>query len=499
MEATAIAQVEDETPLSVKEAVKLAAADPIFYCHYFFPKTFRSRSPQFMRKIWAGMENPEHRYYGAMSFRDSAKTTRGRAFASKRIAYGLSRTVLFVGKGLDSALLDIDWIKRQVEYNHQWAETFNLVKGNKWAGEHVEIVHKIEGYSIHLLAFGMTGQVRGVNIEDHRPDLIIVNDPCDEENTATPDQREKTAKLFFGAVVRSLVSPKENPEAKVILNQTVLNRDDLISMCVRDPTWHTDTFSCFDENEESVWPERYPTEFLKKEKAAYIERNQLSLWLREMECKVISPETSDFKPEWLQYWDILPPKNEMVTFMAIDPVPPPSDAAIAKGFARKDYEVLAIVGVHKGLYYLCDYVFSRGHDPDWTIMKFFELLDTWKPLRVRVEATNYQRTLKWLLEKAMQTRRRYVQINASEPDRRRKRYRIVDSLTGIASNKKFLVHKSHGEFIQQFLESPDLSHDDILEAVSEAVNEARSMPFIEGEFSVVKDEKPLPNTWMIAR
>ena len=491
-----------EEELSIPEAVKLGAADSIFYSHYFFPKTFRSKSPQFMRQSWAGMENAQHRYYGTMNFRDSAKTTRGRVFASKRIAYGLSRTILFVGKGLDAALHDIDWIKRAVEFNHLWSNTFNLVKGSKWAGEEVEIIHRIEGYSIRLLAFGMTGQVRGVNIDDHRPDLIIVNDPCDEENTSTPEQRKKTEKLFFGSIVRSLVSPAENPGAKVVLNQTVLNRDDLISVCSRDPSWHVDKFSCFDDAGHSVWPERYPTEFLQKEKAAYINRNQLSLWLMEMECKVISPETSDFRDTWLKYWDVLPPLNEMVTFMAIDPVPPPSDVQIANGLKDKDFEVLAVIGIHKGKYYLCDYAFSRGHDPDWTVMKFFELLDTWRCLRVRVETTAYQRTLKWLLEKAMQARRRYVQINAGTPDRKRaKRYRIVDAFSGIASQGLLYVNKEkHKEFIQQFIEAPDLSHDDILEAVAEAISEAKSSPFIEGSYeNLGKKEDALPTTWQLVQ
>ena len=496
MEALALKNQEE---VSTAEAVKLAAVDSIFYCHYYFPKTFRSKSPPFMRRAWAGMENPLHRYYGAMSFRDSAKTTRGRAFASKRIAYGLSRTILFVGKGLDSALADIDWIKRAVEYNHVWASTFNLVKGSKWAGEKVEIIHKIEGYSIWLLAFGMTGQVRGVNIDDHRPDLIVVNDPCDEENTATKDARDKTAKLFFGAIARSLVSPAENPGAKMILNQTILNRDDLISMCDRDPTWTVDKFSCFDERGESVWPERYPTEYLKQEKQAYINRNQLSLWLMEMECKAISPETSDFKPEWLQYWDILPPLNEMITFMWIDPVPPPSEEQIAKGLKTKDYECLAVVGVHKGKFYLCAYEANRGHDPDWTIAKFFELLDAWKCLRVAVESVAYQRTLKWLLETAMKARRKYVTINARTPDREKKRYRIVDAFSGVAPMGLFYVNKTlHAEFIQQFLESPDLSHDDILEAVSGALKEARSAPMIEGGYSRDSDDaRPLPTSWQL--
>ena len=40
-------------------------------------------------------------------------------------------------------------------------------------------------------------------------------------------------------------------------------------------------------------------------------------------------------------------------------------------------------------------------------MEFFRLCLKWRPRIVTVETTAYQRTLKWLLEQAMKSRRQY--------------------------------------------------------------------------------------------
>lgn len=53
-------------------------------------------------------------------------------------------------------------------------------------------------------------------------------------------------------------------------------------------------------------------------------------------------------------------------------------------------------------------------------------------------------------------------------DKRSKYDRIVDAFSGPASNGVFYAHQSHDEFIQQFIEYPDVNHDDILDSVSMA-------------------------------
>src|SRR5690606_4152238 len=117
--------------LSVDEIVQLANINPEFYKHHFFPKAFRQESPQCHKDLWAVLEDPSARYVDIMMPRDWAKTTNLRAFASKRIAYAVSRTIVIVGISEDAAIKSLDWLKRNVEFNYRWAQTFGLSKGKK--------------------------------------------------------------------------------------------------------------------------------------------------------------------------------------------------------------------------------------------------------------------------------------------------------------------------------------------------------------------------------
>ena len=92
--------------------------------------------------------------------------------------------------------------------------------------------------------------------------------------------------------------------------------------------------------------------------------SRYSVWARENECRLVTMERAAFKKEWLQYYEEPEP---MFCVVAIDPIPPPSDKALATGLMKKDYEAVAVIGRKQGRYYVLDYKKSRGHDPDWTV------------------------------------------------------------------------------------------------------------------------------------
>jgi len=350
-------------------------------------------------------------------------------------------------------------VKKQIEFNKTLTATFRLSKGSKWTGEEIEIIHGVEDFTIRLIAVGLTGQLRGVNVDDYRPDLIVTDDPLDEESVLTPEQRDKTEKLFFGALAKSLAPRTECPEAKMVLLQTPLHREDLIAHAQKDPQWHALTFGCFDDDGKSRWPDRFPTEELREEREAHIQRNQLSLWLREMECKLIDPESAAFKSTWLKYWDVLP--SPLRTYMAIDPA--------VSGSKDADFQAIAVIGLHDGKLFLCEYTQARGQDPEDLAAEFFRLLVKWRPLNCAVEAVAYQKTLAWFLRREMQKRGIYVPI-VEYRDRRSKYQRIVQGLSGRAANGAFYVHKSHSDFITQFCDYPEVSHDDLLDATAMATS-----------------------------
>ena len=457
---------------SLEEIVALGMEDSIFFSRQFFPKTIRQQSPPFHREIWDLIDGKD-RLVNIQVFRGGAKTTLLRVYAAKRIAYGLAHTILYIGKSEGHAIRSVKWLRRQIEYNNPFAQVFGLRKGDKWQDIECEVYHGTDRYPIWIMAMGITGSIRGINQDDFRPDLIIVDDVIDEENSATPEQRDKISNLIHGALKESLTPASESVDAKMVMLQTPLNREDASTVALKDDEWVSATFGCWtaasrdlpNEKQESIWPERWASEVLRSEKSAAVKRNKLSLWMREKECRIVSPESTAFKADWLEYYELLPEHHQMRIVMAIDPVPPPSDIQIAKGMQKKDYEVLAVVGKYDGDFYLLEYASNRGHEPNWTVSEFMRLARKWKPRMVLVEGVAYQRTLAWILKQEMQRQGRYYAVHAFD-DKRKKFDRIVDCLSGPASEGHLFVDPTQGDFIQQFTEYPAVTHEDVLEAVA---------------------------------
>jgi len=426
--------------LTIPELVELSAADSIFFCQQFFPKTFRQLSPKFHRKVWEILDDPDEQFVGLELFRGSGKTTLCRANVAKRISYGISRTIIFVSASQGHAVRSVRWLKKQVETNKFWTQTFGLRKGKKWSDEEIEIINTVEGFSIYILALGITGQTRGVNLEDYRPDFIIVDDPCDEENTGTAEQLAKGDALLYGALAPGLAPRSESPWSKMALLQTGLNKKDPINKAHDDPEWRTVKFSILDDNDESAWPERWTTKEIHTKKAHYIRRGQAHLWAREYECKIIAPEEAPLKLEWLQYWDYLP--ESMVVYFGIDPAREKS--------TNPHKTCIVCVGINGPDVYLLDYFEQSSLDPEEVWAAFLGLAKLHKPFMTSIETIAYQQTLKWYFEKrAKETRNFYTFIPIE--DRRKKPDRILQELGHKAADGHFYVNaERHGKWIDYF-------------------------------------------------
>ena len=469
--------------ISPKEAVALGATSLTRYGRLFFPKTFRQVSPVFHEEIGQVFDNPDLRNVAIEVFRDGAKTTLVRTLLSRRIAYGISRTILVVSASQGHSILTLRWIKRQVEHNRLWTETFGLKKGSKWSDDHCEIHHKAFDTPITILALGITGQLRGYNIDDHRPDLIICDDTSTDEAANSPGQRAKELNLVFGALLNSLAPKSEAPYAKAIILDTPKSKFDLIEGCEDDPEWKFIRYGVFDQNGESRWPQRYPTEELVRAKQAAIKVGRLSIWMKEKECKIISTELASFKIENLVYWETLP---ERCTYLiTIDPASSEEETA--------DDNVVAVLAFHKDKVYLVDYKAEIGQDPEMVKATVFEFARRWRPIGVAVESIAYQRVLAWYLEKAMREQRLYLPIYKIQ-DRRRKADRIIQALGETSGYQRLLCQPQHTKFIEQYTEYSPVAkmHDDVLDAVAMGITWADNQgmdEWIEGEYSEVEDEE----------
>jgi terminase large subunit-like protein len=476
---------------SLEEAVALGAVDDDFFGSFFFPEVFRQEHPPFARKVQFAFDDPTSRYVSLKMFRGSAKTTRARVRIAKHISYAISRTILLVSNAQKHSIYSLKWLKRQVEYNTRWAKAFGLEKGATWSDEIIEIKHNTAQCICYVIPLGITGQIRGINLDSFRPDFILLDDPDNEETTATVEQREKTQSLIFGSLKQSLAPPTEAPLAKLAVLQTPLDKEDTIALCDRDPNFRSVTVSCFDESGQSSWPARFPTAFLLNEKEMHIRMNKLSLWLREMECKITSPEAACFQHGWLRFWDEVPDEIDIVI-----PIDPASSEA-----KDADDQVIGALGFGKGKLrgnvYLLEYSANKGEMPDAAAAYVFHLMEKYKQKvrKIAVESVAYQRVLAWYIEKHMAESRRWKVVDRIE-DKRKKSDRIIQELVDIAANGRLFVHRTHTKFIQQFTEySPRIRmHDDVLDMVAIGVASYKGGSTYDADYTqIAEDEKSIPD------
>ena len=194
---------DDGNQLSIEEIVRLGAVNAEFFNHTFFPRTFKVASAPLHKDVWEALDS-NSRLVNIQLPRDFAKTSILRALIAKRIGYGVAHTILYVGKSEAAAIRSISWLRGQLENNRHYTIAFNLTAGKKQQDVELEVWHGTDKYPIWLMAAGVGGSIRGINRDDFRPDLIVLDDVLADDNSATEEQREKVTNLIYGANHHSL-------------------------------------------------------------------------------------------------------------------------------------------------------------------------------------------------------------------------------------------------------------------------------------------------------
>ncbi|QGH73567.1 MAG: terminase large subunit [Siphoviridae sp. ct7UA22] len=512
-----------------QDIIAICAEDTLFYGQYYFPKTIRQDSPQFHADICHEVDSNLHQKIALKVFRGGAKTTLARVILSKRIAFGITRTALVISETAEHSYESVKWLKHAVEREDDWAKDFGLVRGDKyespyssekysWRDDKIQIVNTSvldelgRPMVITVVGTGIFGQSRGLNIEDFRPDFILLDDVIDEDNARTEEQRTKVNERVYGAVMNTLAPRSEAPTSMVLMLQTPLHNLDAIELSAKDPEWKHMVFSCFDEHGRSRWESRFPTHELQTKKQGFINRNMLSVWMREMEVTITNNELAYFLSKWAtdnyiegnRYFEIdewednqnrLP--RGMVYYMGVDPTPPPKDTQqnSSHDLRRLDSAVIQVIGCGHGHVYDMETYATKSPNPAELITKILELARKWRVMAIGFESLLFARTTKFYLEQEMRIKNEYYRVIPVE-DRRKKSIRIRQGLTELACGGKLHLRRDNQGLNQEFFSYPDTDHDDHLDALCIALLCRNTGDIIEGEFEVVDYEaQALLDNW----
>lgn len=167
-----------------------------------------------------------------------------------------------------------------------------------------------------LKALGAGQQVRGLNIDNERPQMAVVDDLEDNENTATPMLQKKLKLWFYGAFIKAM--SRKNKKI-IYLGNMLSNQSILYHLCEKSTEWHTIRYGALLSNGLPLWPEIWSKEALQKDYLEYQRLGLTALWFAEMMNMPMAEGTMLIDPEQITYLPIVIPGQQSTAFITLDP------------------------------------------------------------------------------------------------------------------------------------------------------------------------------------
>ena len=264
------------------------------------------------------------------------------------LLYKYKRNILIISDTLDQARSFIAAIKTELEENELIRQDFgDLVSEEKWSQDKIITKNKVQ-----VFGRGAGQKLRGAKaFGSVRPDLLVIDDLENDEQTQTEQQRKKLFDWFMKALI-----PIGSPTTDYIYIGTVLHYEALLQKLLTSPTfsmwdrkryqavmkfsdsplwdeWEEmmldehnpnageDAFHFYEEHREemlegfeTLWPESRP---LYVYELMQLRCADSSAFASEMMNEPIDPSNAEFLPDWFDYYYELPEIVEV--YGACDP------------------------------------------------------------------------------------------------------------------------------------------------------------------------------------
>lgn len=470
-----------EKPLTGPDGLRkqLAELDMEYFARAYFPDRLFRDMPSFHSKGYKDLQviadNPGGHKRAEAAPRGYSKSTRSTLiFPLYNILYQRKHYIFLIS---DTASQSSDFlvdIQNELESNERILEDFGSLIGNPWNS--IECVTKTK---IKIECAGSGQKIRGRRHGAFRPDLVILDDLENDENTATPEQRNKLKDWFKKVVLKIGDSYTD-----YVYVGTILHYDSLFSWALRNPIWkptihravmsfaknealwdewesiltdlnrpnrQNDALKFYQEHEQEMiegtkvlWPEKQSYYDLMMVKVTEGEASFNS----ELQNEPINPEDRLFK---CKYYDTLPPLKEMYVVGAVDPSMGKTNNA--------DYAAIITLGKHipTGTVYVLDAVLKRMH-PDKIIDNIFELHKRWQYREFAVETVQFQQFFKDKI--AQKSAEIGAYLNLKEIKSIKNKELRIQSMQPTVNNGYVLFNKDQAMLVEQLENWPKASHDD---------------------------------------
>ena len=471
------------------QALKKLRNNMALFGKHCFPTALKKTTPPFHTDIYKYLSEEDKKRVLIAAPRGTAKSTvTTLIYPLWRTAFKATNEELFIVIISESQAQSINFLSR-IKYHLTYSEEFRAIFGNlgpetasKWT--HTDIVL---ANGTRIVAVGTGQRVRGFLQGDTRPNLIIVDDFESELNAYTPEARAKNRKWLTEAVIPSL-----SDEGKIAMIGTVISEDCFLCWAKESSAWNVLWFAIWNDDEKSIWPERFPKERILAIKEEFKSVGNINGFFQEYMNIAQSPDDAPFQPDWIKMhnWEYerIDGQNCLVQnygdednekikavelYTGVDPASSLS--------ARADYFVIATIAIdNENNKYVVD-IFRDRISPAEQPGKIIETYKNFKPRRIKVETVGYQEALRTAVRELMREEQLYIPgLESGVKPRNSKSERLL-SLVPLFAKGTFYFRPEDIKAQQEFLSYPKGKHDDIMDAIWTALDKAKPCRIVDFE------------------
>ena len=279
------------------QALKKLKNNMALFGKYCFPTALKKTTPPFHTDIYKYLSDEEKKRVLIAAPRGTAKSTvTTLIYPLWKVAFKPSTEDLFIVIISESQAQSINFLSR-IKYHLTYSNEFKSIFGDlgpntasKWTHTDVVLAN-----GARIVAVGTGQRVRGFLQGDTRPNLIIVDDFESELNAYTAEARAKNRKWLTEAVIPSL-----SDEGKIAMIGTVISEDCFLCWAKESSAWHVLWFAIWDNDEKSIWPERFPKSRILDIKEEFKSVGNINGFFQEYMNIAQSPDDAPFQPDWIK-------------------------------------------------------------------------------------------------------------------------------------------------------------------------------------------------------
>ena len=458
------------------EALKKMRNNMALFGRYCFPTALRKQTPPFHHEVYSSLKDDNTKRVLIAAPRGTAKSTGTTLiYPLWRTAFKSSKEDLFIVIVSESQAQSINFLSR-IKYHLIHSDKFRSVFGDlgpntasRWTNTDVLLAN-----GTRIIAVGTGQRVRGFIEGDTRPNLIIVDDFESELNAYTPEARAKNRKWLTEAVLPSL-----SDDGKICMIGTVISEDCFLYWAKDSSAWKTLWYSIWDDDQKSIWPERFPKERILGIKDEFASVGNLNGFYQEYMNIAQSPDNAPFQPQWIKMhhyqFERRGGQGCLVRSVGDEEKVIPVDVYCgvdpASSLSRRaDFFVIATIAVDgDNRKYLIDCVQKRI-SPAEQPAEIIHIYKKFRPKRMKIETVGYQEALRTATKQLMQEENLYIPgLEKGVKPRNAKSERLL-SLVPIFAKGDFYFRPEDISAQKEFLSYPKGKHDDIMDAVWTALD-----------------------------